>query len=227
MNTPDAQLAGLIDWIHQTTDSSNGRGTLIPVSGGTDSALCFWLCVQALPPGRAIAVYAGRELRCEAWFQALGPVHLVAPPEGDDVELQRWTLMLRRARAERCWLVGSRNRTEDVLGTYSLASRLATYMPLAGLWKSEVMELAVCVGVPEEILRSSQHADPLCGRPREMADIPFLAVDQFLQVKIGERPAADLDAMTNAQVEYLEGIYRRNRFKSALPLRGPLGPGIQ
>ncbi len=222
MNVLDARIVSLIDWIRRTSDSSSGRGTLIPVSGGSDSALCFWLCVQALPPGRAIAVYAGRELRCETWFRALGPVDLVAAPQGDDVELQRWTLMLSRARTERCWLVGSRNRTEEVLGTYSLASRLATYLPLAGLWKSDVMDLAAQVGVPAEILASSQRADPLCGRPQEMADIPFQAVDRFLQVKLGERPAADLDVLTAMQLEYLEGVYQRFRFKSALPLRGPL-----
>jgi NH3-dependent NAD+ synthetase len=222
-----ARLGVLIDWIRRTSGSNDGRGALIPVSGGSDSALCFWLCVQALPPGRAIGVYAGQELRCAAWFEALGTIHVVPSPPGDDVELQRWMLMFSHARRERCWLVGSRNRTEDVLGNYSLASRLATYLPLAGLWKSEVMELAAFVGVPAEILQSSQRADPLCGRPQEMADILFHAVDRFLQVKIGERPAADLDALTEAQVEYLEGIYRRNRFKSALPMRGPLGPGAQ
>src|SRR5207249_7692364 len=30
---------------------------------------------------------------------------------------------------ENRWLVGARTRTEEVFGTYSLASRLATYLP--------------------------------------------------------------------------------------------------
>jgi NH3-dependent NAD+ synthetase len=229
MPTSDARLAGLIDWVRRTSGSNDGRGALVPVSGGSDSALCFWLCVQALPPGRAIGVYAGQELRCAAWFRSLGPVHLVDSPAGDDVELRRWILMLSLAKRERSWLVGSRNRTEEVLGTYSLASRLATYLPLAGLWKSEVMELAALVGVPAEVLRSSQRADPECGRPKEMADIPFQAVDRFLQVKIksGDGPVGDLDGLTKVQVAFLERIYHRNRFKSALPLRGPLCPGGQ
>jgi NH3-dependent NAD+ synthetase len=152
---------------------------------------------------------------------------VVPAPAGDDVELQRWMLMFARARKERCWLVGSRNRTEDVLGNYSLASRLATYLPLAGLWKSEVMELAAFVGVPAQILESSQRADPLCGRPPELAEIKFQAVDRFLQHKLGERPAANLDGLTEGQLKYLEEIYSRYRFKSALPLRGPLGPEVQ
>jgi NAD+ synthase len=134
--------------------------------------------------------------------------------------------MLTHARTVRGWLVGSRNRTEEVLGTYSLASRLATYLPIVGLWKSEVMELAEAVGIPDEILASSTRADPLCGRPTELAEIPFAAVDLFLQAQIGLRQAIDLAALSSAQVEYLSRVYRRNRFKAGLPLRPAVaGPG--
>lgn len=121
----------------------------------------------------------------------------------------------------RGWLVGTRNGTEDVLGTYKLASRVATLLPLAGLWKSEVMELSLSVGVPGEILDSSRRADPGCGRPQAMADIPFATVDRFLQVRLGERAASELQSIAPATIEYLDSVYRRNRFEHALPLSAP------
>jgi NH3-dependent NAD+ synthetase len=127
--------------------------------------------------------------------------------------------MLRHARTVRGWLAGSRNRTEEVLGNYSLASRLATYLPIVGLWKSEVMELARAVGVPDEILESSKRADPLCGRPPAIAEIPFTEVDLFLQTKIGLRPAGDLESLVPAHRDYLSNLYHRYRFKAELPLR--------
>lgn len=196
------------------------------MSGGSDSALCFWLCVQALPSGRSVAAFVGRDLRCREGFEGLGPVrYLPEPPPDAHPEAARWALMLSVSLAERGWLVGTRNRTEEVLGTYSLASRVATYLPLAGLWKTEVMELAAAVGVPAEVLASSRRADPSCGRPREMADIPFEVVDAFLAVRIGERPGSDLAALPPAAVAYLDAIYHRNRFKAGLPLRPP-GPGL-
>ena len=130
--------------------------------------------------------------------------------------------MLSQSLEVRGWLVGSRNRTEEVLGTYSLASRIATYLPLAHLWKSEVMRLARYVGVPDEILQSSRRADPACGRPQEMADIPFEMVDLFLQVMIGEQPVSQLATMPLAQREYIQRVYDRNRFKLSLPLRPPV-----
>jgi NH3-dependent NAD+ synthetase len=107
-----------------------------------------------------------------------------------------------------------------VLGTYSLASRVATYLPLVNFWKTEVMELAESIGIPTEILSSSRHADPSCGRPVEMAAIPFDIVDRFLRVRVGERPNADLDDLPPAMLKYLESVYSRNRFKTNLPLRG-------
>jgi NH3-dependent NAD+ synthetase len=222
MSGLDSRLSAVIDWVARTTDVASGRGVLVPVSGGSDSALCFWICCQALPRGRAVAAHAGSGLRCRPWFESLGPLHMLTePPPAADPEVDRWARMLSHARSVRGWLAGSRNRTEEVLGTYSLASRLATYFPLAGLWKSEVMELAESVGVPDEILASSTRADPLCGRPPEMAEIPFTTVDVYLQIRTGLRSAAELETLSPAHVAYLSGLYRRNRFKARLPLRPP------
>ena len=223
MSRMDARLQAIIDWIRQNTDVAAGRGALIPVSGGSDSALGFWLCAQALPPGRAIGAFVGTGLRCQDWFEQQGPVRMLPePPASSHIETTRWALMLSLSLDVRGWLVGTRNRTEDVLGTYSLASRVATLLPLAGLWKSEVMELAQSVGVPGEILDSSRRADPACGRPQAMADIPFATVDRFLQVRLGELPASELQSIAPATIEYLDSVYRRNQFKHGLPLSAPI-----
>lgn len=215
----------LIHWIRSTTDFASGRGTLVPVSGGSDSALCLWLCATALPKERVSAVFIGKELRCREWFERQASVR-VFPELGNNentkhVESQRWAFMLSQSLEFRGWLVGTRNRTEEVLGTYSLASRLATYLPLFGLWKSEVMDLAEAVGVPTKIIESSQRADPSCGRPKEMADIPFRSVDLFLKVRQGEQPESSLQEFSKETLDYLQSVYDRNRFKIHLPICGP------
>jgi NH3-dependent NAD+ synthetase len=221
MSTTDRRLTRLIPWIQETTEEPGFRCLLVPVSGGSDSALCFWLCAQARP-GQAVAAFAGSELRCRDWFEALGPVRfLPGPPPDAHPEAARWAAILAFTLGARGWLVGSRTRTEEVLGTYSLASRVAAYLPLAGIWKSEVMELAAAVGVPAEILASSRRADPECGRPQEIADLPFEEVDLFLRVRVGERPEADLTGLPAGTVAYLDSIYRQNRFKAELPILGP------
>lgn len=223
----DPRLDSIIHWLRQTTDTAAGRGVLVPVSGGSDSALCLWLCAQALPRGRAIGAYVGsasHPLRCQSWFESLAELHILPTPSADasDPEVHRWAMMLHHARAHRCWLAGSRTRTEDSFGTYSLASRLATYHPLAALWKTEVMQLCDEVGVPAEITASSRQADPACGRPLQMADIPFADVDLFLQTKTADRPTSDLAALDETQRAYLESVYQRNQFKKRLPMRPPI-----
>jgi len=215
----DPRLVAIVSWIQDVIGPE--RQAVVPVSGGSDSALCFWLCARALP-GRASAAFVGGSLPHRGWFEAVGPVRLLPVVAGDgEPDTLRWAAIISHAHTLRARLMGSRNRTEDVLGTYSLPSRVVSYLPLAGLWKSEVMELCEAVGVPEEILESSRRADPDCGRPVEMAQIPFAIVDRFLRVRIGDRPEGELEALSEGQLTYLDGIYRRNRYKSRLPLKGP------
>lgn len=215
----DSRLISIVGWIQEVIGPE--RKAVVPVSGGSDSALCFWLCEQAIP-GRASAAYIGDNLPHRDWFEAIGRVELLPVVAGHgEPDTLRWAATISHAHRLRARLMGSRNRTEDILGTYSLPSRVVSYLPLAGLWKSEVMELCEIIGVPKPILESSRKADPDCGRPVEMARIPFAIVDRFLRVRIGERPESDLEAMSDDQLAYLDGIYRRNCYKANLPMRGP------
>lgn len=211
----------LIAWIAENTKSA--KGLLVPVSGGSDSAVLFSLCRQAAPE-KTKAVYAGaREtLRCRHWLEEVGPISYLPPPEtSDDPELSRWLDFIKLSRSQKARLVGSRNRSEEVMGSYSLASRMVTYLPLAGLWKYQVMELAAFIGVPAEILESSRKADPDCGRPKELAEIPLESLDLFLRVKVGELEQSELKVLTAEQIEYIEKLYQGNQFRKTLPLVGP------
>lgn len=208
----------LVESIRKT--ASGAAGLLVPVSGGSDSALCFWLCAQAFPE-KTLAVHAGTGLRARDWFEKTGRIEFTPPPGGDEREEMRWARFLSMALKRRAWLVGSRNRTEDLLGTYSLASRIATFLPMVGVWKSDVQRLCAEIGVPAEIIESSRRADPDCGRPAELAEIPFESIETFLRVRGGEAPAGALAGMGGAQVAYLDAVFSRNAFKKGLPLRGP------
>ena len=218
----DPRLTKLINWMASSAAPANGL--LVPLSGGSDSALIFWLLNQAFPANKIIGVHIGDNLRCRQWFESIGTVRLVAKPTlsaGQDAEVMRWATVQSLCVNERRWLVGSRTRTEEALGTFSYASCVATYLPLASILKSEVMELCALVGVPEEILASSRRADPDCGRPQAMAEIPLEQIDIFLRVKLQELEASALDALSEGAVQYLENVYRRNQFKRVLPKRGP------
>ncbi|CAN5750397.1 hypothetical protein BH11PAT2_BH11PAT2_01600 [soil metagenome] len=210
----------LLSWLK--TNIPVGPGILIPVSGGSDSALCFWLCNQVFKE-HTKGISIGTELRSKEWFDAVGEVVLHdAAFVGENPEVARWAHFLTVCLAENRILLGSRNHTESILGTFSNASRVATFFPLAGLWKHEVMELCDFIGIPEEITASSKRADPECGRPEKMADIQYEAVDRFLQEKRGAAVDTSLDEPSPEQREYLENVYAQNSYKADLPLVGPI-----
>jgi NH3-dependent NAD+ synthetase len=139
----------------------------------------------------------------------------------DHAEISRWAAFLELSNAHNAWLVGSRNHTEEYTGLYSLASRVATFLPLANIWKSEVMTLCDAIGVPAEVTASSRHADPDCGRPQSLAEIPLEMIDTYLKVRNGEQPESALGALSTAQIEYLRRTIDQNQFKRSLPTKGP------
>ena len=217
----DARLQQLIDDIRET--AADAEALLVPVSGGSDSGLCFWLCCQAFPE-KTSGVHAGTELRARGWFESAGRIELIGF-DGAEKEELRWARFLALNLERRAWLVGSRNRTEDLLGTYSLASRLATYLPIVNVWKSRVMELCRAAGVPDEIIASSYQADPACGRPAELAAIPYGKIETLLKFTLGQGSYRDLEELSRAEIVYLDALRQRNAFKMKLPVLGrPLRP---
>ncbi len=216
------RLAALTDWVK--AEAAPAKGLLVPVSGGSDSALVFWLLNQVYP-NKTLGVHAGdkEKLRCRNWLESVGTVHYVSvvADEGVDLDDARWFRFLSLAKRTKYWLVGPRNRSETVLGTFSLASRLGTFMPIAGTWKTDVMELCGLVGVPDEILASSRRADPECGRPQEMAEVPLESIDLFLRVHSGELAAEALAGLSKEEIDYLSRVLKLGSWRHKLPKCGP------
>lgn len=222
--TITAKINKLLGWIYRNIPAD--LKILVPVSGGSDSALCFWLCSNALL-NRTQGVFIGKpeHLHAEEWFRKTGPLCIESPliPDLDPTqsEILRWAHFQIIAQFSKRVLIGSQNRTENTLGTYSLASRVATHLPIAGLWKSEVLEMCEYIGMPKEIIESSSLPDPSCGRTPELAAIPINLVDSFCKMRVGDIPGR-YDILTAAQERYLSEICTRNLFKKSLPNLGPI-----
>lgn len=217
----DSRVLKLINWVHES--AARSRKLLIPISGGSDSALSFAACAAAYPD-KVVGVYMGarENLRCFEWFESVGKVvYHEEPLRGGDPEIARWSTFLGLSKLWSAWLVGSRNRTEEMTGLYSLASRVATYMPLSRIWKSDVVTLCEQLGVPKEITDSSRRADPDCGRPEELSEIPLEKIDLYLKIQEGLLPPSELTTLTAQQVDYLAHVVEQNQHKQFLPTRGP------
>lgn len=218
----DFRLTFLKQWIANTAKPA--KGLLVPVSGGTDSALTFYLLSQVYPQ-KTLGIFIGENLRAKEWFCKIGSMMFpLVPSDWKYPEVERNAMFQKVASSEGRWLTGTRNRTEHVFGTFSLASRVATYLPIVGLWKTEVIELCNIIGVPEEVITSSRRADPDCGRPPELAEIPLENIDIFLKVKESCLDSSYLTLLTVEQIQYLDKLYEENLFKIHLPVMGPSIP---
>jgi 3-hydroxybutyrate dehydrogenase len=215
----EPRVLNALNWVEDVAKTANR--VLMPLSGGSDSTLAFRLFTMVYPD-KVLGVYAGdrKSLRCRGYLESLGQIEYVAPGlPGLSGEIGRWARFQEMSHIQRAWLVSSRNRTEDVMGTYSMASCCATLYPLINLWKSHVMLMCDYLSIPSEITESSRRADPDCGRPTELAEIPLELIDVFSQVLVGELSQEAFSQLTAAQQQYLGGIVEYNRFKRS-PLKG-------
>ena len=98
---------------------------------------------------------------------------------------QRWGKLFSRAIADvpqggemtnqHYFPVGTRNATEDYLGSYSQISKAVSMMPIVDLFKSEVMEICDYLQVPDIAMEKSREIDCACGR----FDIPAFHMQEL------------------------------------------------
>lgn len=117
-----------------------------------------------------------------------------------------------RYSEEKYWVVGTRNRTEDVLFNYSVASTVASIQPIIRLWKSEIMDICEYLQVPKLVIDKSCEADCICGREQLRAvygrELDALLIDPNTPM------APDLK---NRLINYINERVTKGSFKLHIP----------
>lgn len=200
----------IVEWLSKLTARVADHICYVPVSGGTDSAVVFAAACKA-NPGKVFGIhFPGKDLLEKDWFAKTGQVIEMAA-HADASDTMRWCRSLQMAQGlapeskGKGYLLGTRNKTESILGTFSLASRVPGIQPLAQITKSDVLELCKYFKIPEPIIASSRKADIECGRPPEMAAIGIERIDAFLFAK-----AHDL---TKEEMAYVIKLRTSNSWK--------------
>lgn len=212
----------MVEWLKEATNDA--AGLVVPLSG-TDSALAFLLAVQA-KPGRVVAVHYGENYPFRDWFAQFGEVEVVKLPEYPflDIDDYRWAAIQTYARTRGYWIVGTRNRNEELTNDYSQASRVAVIQPLLRFWKSEVLLLCRHLGVPNDLLAAGWMGDPHCEchRPEVMRNLPVFEL--VLAVREGEVSEAEArqNPLYHGAVQRLEVILRKRIPKDRLPYCPPI-----
>lgn len=126
-----------------------------------------------------------------------------------------------RLPEDQYWLVGTRNRTEDILLNYSNASTIVSLQPIIHLWKSEILKISEYLSVPKVAIDKSCETDCICGRDR-LAAHHIAEVDWILMNSMGDIIGHYLDRNLPTDLRltltrYIKDQMVKGRFKLSLP----------
>ena len=126
-------------------------------------------------------------------------------------------------------VVGTGNKTESLIGYTTLFGDSAcAFNPIGDLYKSQVRQMAMAVGVPDAIVRKAPSADLWPGQTDEdEGGFSYPALDRLLFWRIDKRRSVDelvalgIDAAT---VDRVDRMVAGAEFKRQVPPIAKLGP---
>jgi len=237
----------LIGFLHTEITRAGFSRAVVGLSGGVDSALSCYLVARALGSENVLAVrmpYKSSSQdsldHAQAVIDALGVQSLTIPitemvqPYFDrypDIGQVRRGNIMARARMIVLYdqsevfdglVVGTGNKTEILLGYTTLFGDSACALnPLGDLYKTQVRQLALAMGVPEVIVQKPPTADLWKGQTDEgELGFTYAEVDKLLYLLVDQRytPEDCVQAgFGEAFVRLVVQRIRRNHFKRILP----------
>ncbi|MGB7537417.1 MAG: NAD+ synthase [Anaerolineales bacterium] len=232
--------------LEEITRTGMARG-VVGLSGGVDSALACFLAAEALGPANVLAVRmpykqssADSLKHAEQVIQATGvksltiditpmvePLFAQVPSidarrKGNIMARERMIILFDQSAECNGLVIGTGNKTEIMLGYTTLYGDSACALnPLGDLYKTQVRQLSLAVGVPEAIVAKPPTADLWSGQTDEgELGFTYEDVDKLLYLLVDERysPEECVQAgFKKAFVERVVEIVRRNQFKRVLP----------
>jgi len=224
---------------------------LLGLSGGLDSALVAYLCVEAIgadkllcvlmpyrtssPASQADAEEVVRRLGCESQLIDITPIvdgFFEGSIGGEDVSVGRRGNFAARARMAALYdrsvpwaglVVGTGNKTEALLGyTTIFGDNAAALLPIGDLYKSQVRQLAADMGVPGQILHKAPTADLWPDQTDEIElGMTYADMDRLLYWMIDRRRS---DAQLLAKGFDIEAIQRVQRMVAASEYKRQMPP---
>ena len=243
----DLTQEALVDFIRSELTRAGFSRAVVGVSGGVDSALTCFLSAEALGPENVLAIFmpyetTGADSREHAALvieatgvreQAVDITPMVTPlfdlfPKADKIRRgnvmarMRMTVLYDQSAAFNGLVIGTGNKTEILLGYTTLYGDSACAInPLGDLYKTQILQLARAVGVPEPIISKPPSADLWNGQTDEdELGFTYDEVDRLLLLLIDQdRPAqACIDA--GFDEKFVQKVVRRihrNQFKRLPP----------
>jgi NAD+ synthase len=237
----------LVAFLREETAKSGHRRVVVAVSGGVDSAAVAALAAEAMGPTNVTAIFmpyrtsnpeSTEHARLVAQTYGLALEEVDISPQvdayfsllGEVDRVRRGNKMARERKSieyDRSWpdglVLGTSNKTELLLGYGTRYGDMACDLnPVGDLYKTQLRELAMLLGVPDVVVRKPPTADLWVGQTDESElGFTYAQADLVLYHLIDRRlrpadlVAAGFDA---ALVNGIRERVRRSHYKRVMPL---------
>jgi NAD+ synthase len=126
-------------------------------------------------------------------------------------------------------VVGTGNKTETLIGyTTVFGDAACAFNPIGDLYKSQVRQVAVAIGVPDQIIRKAPSADLWPGQTDESeAGFTYHELDRLLFWRIDKRRSVDEMVelgFDRATVQRVDRMVAASEFKRQVPPIAKIGP---
>lgn len=246
----------IVDFIRAQLRQAGFERLVLGLSGGIDSALVAYLAAEAVGPERLLCVLMPyrtssadsvthaqaivADLGCaseladvssivDAWFERPGNQDATPLRRGNLMARSRMMILYDRSVTWRGLVIGTGNKTETLIGYTTIFGDSACAMaPIADLYKTQVRQLSVAVGVPDAIVRKAPSADLWPGQTDESeVGFSYAMIDRILFRLVDRRRTIEevvADGFDRAMVERVDRMVAGAEFKRQMPPIAKVGP---
>jgi len=222
-------------------------GAVVALSGGVDSAVSAFLTARALGPDAVRAYnmpYATSSPSSEEHARMVASqlgvalevlditpqidIYFERFPEADRIRRankmarERMSVIYDMAKVHHAMVIGTGNKTEGMLGYTTMWGDMAAGIsPIGGLYKTQVRQLAVYLGVPQVIIDKAPSADLWAGQTDEgELEVTYAQADWVLYNMLELQKDAQTIIAEGSDATAVERIFaltERNAFKRRMP----------
>ncbi len=237
----------LVAFLREEAKKSGHRRVVVAVSGGVDSAAVAALAAEAFGPGNVTALFmpyrtsdaASREhaeLVAKTFGVALEEIDITPQVDaylgrlGEIDRVRRGNKMARERKSieyDRAWpdglVLGTSNKTELLLGYGTRHGDMACDLnPVGDLYKTQLRELSIHLGVPDVVVRKPPTADLWQGQTDE-GELGFTyAQADLILYHLVDRRLRPAELIANGfdapLVNNIREKMRRSHYKRVMPL---------
>jgi NAD+ synthase len=245
----DVYVEKATEFIAEKVDEAGADGVVVGISGGIDSATASALAVEALGADAVHGLVMPSEVSQDEnmsdaerhardfgiEYDVIGIQPVVEkfleeyPEEADEEAVGNLAARVRMcynyllANDEKLLVLGTGNRSEMLVGYYTkYGDGGVDILPIGGLYKTEVREVARELGVSEDIVGKTPTAGLWEGQTDEdELGASYDVIDDFLRAYVDEgasvEEAADIASIDDETAQRLVSLYRRSEHKRKTP----------